>query len=144
MLDISDIEIINKLMEEKMEEPKMDEEYKYTLSFINNQPGLVIRGDHTLQLENAIAAIVPVFKKFKNALIAAEKKQELAVAQTPPLPTEPRVVPVTDTLQATCEIHKTKMFKGTSKTKVDEFGQPKTYWYHRNTEGKMCFGKGYQ
>ena len=137
-MDKEDETWIDKIMKEvdKMKEDKMDEGYKYTLSFINNQPGLVIRGDHTLQLENAITAVVPVFRKFKNALIAVEKKQEQAFQES-------KVVPVEDNLLTNCVKHGIKMIQGTSKTKKDEFGEFKTYWYHRNTQGQMCFGDGW-
>lgn len=38
---------------------------------------------------------------------------------------------------AWCDVHKTKLLQATSK----KTGKP--YFYHR-TDGKMCFGKGYQ
>lgn len=36
------------------------------------------------------------------------------------------------------------MHKGASQTKKDEYGNPKTYWYHKNGAGQMCFGSGYK
>lgn len=36
------------------------------------------------------------------------------------------------------------MFRGVSKSKFDKDGNPKTYWWHKNSEGRMCFGSGYQ
>lgn len=37
------------------------------------------------------------------------------------------------------------MYKGVSKTKLDDEGNPKSYWWHKDPEGKrICFGDGYQ
>lgn len=40
----------------------------YTFSFINGQPGLVIRGNHSKEISQRLDAILPVFKRFKEAV----------------------------------------------------------------------------
>lgn len=74
----------------------MSEGYaKYTVSFINNSPSLVIRVEHGKELENALTSILPDYRKFVDAIKnATEKKQEQIANEQPPAPTEPRYVPV--------------------------------------------------
>lgn len=36
------------------------------------------------------------------------------------------------------------MLEGTSKTKFDRNGNPKTYFYHDSTDGRRCFSRGYE
>jgi len=38
-----------------------------------------------------------------------------------------------------CTPHNAQLFQNTSKTKLDDNGQPKVYWGHM-ADGKMCFG----
>ena len=45
--------------------------------------------------------------------------------------------PKQDNLKATCKVHNVPMIQKWSDKKQ------KYYWYHRNEEGQMCFGKGY-
>ena len=45
--------------------------------------------------------------------------------------------PKQDNLKATCKVHNVPMIQKWSDKKQ------KYYWYHRNDEGQMCFGKGY-
>jgi hypothetical protein len=101
-----------------------EKEPKYTISYINNQPGLVIKFDHASEAENAIVAILPIFKKFKDAVINGEEKKEQEFKE--------------GGLKATCEVHGVDMSRGISKKTNKE------YWYHRNAKGEICFGKGYQ
>lgn len=42
-------------------------EQKFTISFINNSPGLVVRGETDKEMEAAIKEILPIFKRFKEA-----------------------------------------------------------------------------
>ncbi len=35
------------------------------------------------------------------------------------------------------------MFEGKSKTKKNDDGTPKTYYWHKGPNGQMCFGQGY-
>lgn len=39
-----------------------------------------------------------------------------------------------------CDIHDTEMTQRTSKTKLDENGEPKSYWAHELGDGSLCFG----
>jgi hypothetical protein len=48
----------------------------------------------------------------------------------------PSSTPAEETI---CEIHKVAMFRGVSKNKFDDEGNPKKYWWHKNA-GNMCFG----
>lgn len=36
------------------------------------------------------------------------------------------------------------MFRGISKSKLDDSGNPKVYYWHKGENGKMCFGSGYK
>jgi len=103
---------------------------KYTISFINGNPGLVVKADNMVELENAILKVLPIFKKFKDSIKESSPSAE------------PKLVPVNETLTAKCSVHGAQMTNGTSKTKLDEFGKPKSYWYHREGS-QMCFGKGW-
>ncbi len=61
------------------------EEQKYTISFINGTPGLVVRGDTAEEMETSIRAVLPVFSKFKNAIekgYAARAGVSTAIPQT--------------------------------------------------------------
>ena len=65
-------EILNE-MEESGEKEKAGN-YKdatYTLSFINGSPGIVIRADHSVELDNRIGKVLPLFKRFKAAIETA-------------------------------------------------------------------------
>jgi hypothetical protein len=43
----------------------------------------------------------------------------------------------------TCSVHDAPMQRGVSKTKFDDLGNPKAYWYHDGPKGR-CFGSGYR
>ena len=57
---------------------------------------------------------------------------ELAKAQVKPERPKP------DGLKARCKVHNIEMKQAWSEKKQDY------YWYHRNDEGQICFGKGYK
>jgi len=97
---------------------------KYTISFISGQPGLVVKADDSVELENALAKILPIYKKFREAISVIKEATR----------SEPNA-PKTG-ISATCEVHNIKMAEGFSK----KTGKP--YWYHRDDD-KICFGKGY-
>lgn len=48
--------------------------------------------------------------------------------------------------QKVCSSHEEPvvMFMGKSKTKTNEDGSPKTYYWHKGQNGEMCFGSGYK
>ncbi|RLI55092.1 MAG: hypothetical protein DRP09_11060 [Candidatus Thorarchaeota archaeon] len=48
----------------------------YTLSIINGNPGLVIRADHTRELENRMKKALPIFKKLKGAMQEGKKQTQ--------------------------------------------------------------------
>ena len=50
-------------------------EANYVLSFINGQPGLVVRDDNPAELEAKMNAILPYFKKFRAAVEKAGVKK---------------------------------------------------------------------
>jgi len=103
----------------------MSEDRKYTLSFINGQPGLVIKVDNSKEAENAIAKIFPVFKRFRDAIDNGVEKTKSA----PIAPKQPRLV-------VTCEAHGIQMASGISRKTNNE------YWYHDVPNQGRCFGKG--
>lgn len=96
-------------------------EHRYTISFINGTPGLVVRSDYSTEMEQAIRDILPIFKRFKEAV---ETKK--------PVQTE------TSQLKSICKEHGVEMKSGISKKTGNE------YWFHKNADGAICFGKGYQ
>lgn len=53
------------------------EEGRFVISFINGSPGLVVRGDSADEIDKNIHEILPVFKKFREAVEkGAQQKQE--------------------------------------------------------------------
>ena len=75
MSDFDPNEVIELLGGEKME--KKFTEANYTISFINGQPGLVVRSDSPAEIEEMMKAVLPYFKKFRSAVESAgEKKLE--------------------------------------------------------------------
>jgi hypothetical protein len=61
-------EDINQIKESMGDMTKQFTEANYTISFINGQPGLVVRCDEPAELEGMVEAIKPYFKKFKEAV----------------------------------------------------------------------------
>lgn len=43
-------------------------EPRYVVSFINGQPGLVVRGNSASEIESSMTAILPYFRKFREAV----------------------------------------------------------------------------
>jgi hypothetical protein len=43
-------------------------EANYTISFINGQPGLVVRSDSPAEIEEMMKAVLPYFKKFREVV----------------------------------------------------------------------------
>lgn len=62
----------------------------------------------------------------------ADDDGEKAMART-----KPEARPEADNLTATCKVHNEPMVQKWSEKKQ------KMYWYHKNEDGQMCFGKGY-
>lgn len=104
-------------------------EPKYTMSFINGNPGFVIKTDTTEELDDAIREALPIFKKFKRAVDTYREKQEAAA--TPP-PGQKDNSPI-------CGIHNVQMTwrpAGVSKA-----GKPyQGFWScpTRNVDGSYC------
>lgn len=73
MLDHTDIDFINKQFGNKNMESK---DYRYTISFINGSPGLVVKGDDPADAQTMINDILPVFKSFKEAVEKAQPKPQ--------------------------------------------------------------------
>jgi len=58
-------------------------DHKFTMSFINGNPGFVVNCDTPEELDKAIAGALPIFKKFKGAVDTYREKQESAAAPPP-------------------------------------------------------------
>ena len=69
MITKEDIKQIKESMGETMTEPT------YVISFINGQPGLVVRSDSAVEIEQKIKDILPYFKKFREAVGKAGASQ---------------------------------------------------------------------
>lgn len=93
-------------------------EANYVISFINGQPGLVVRAEEPAEIEERIKAILPYFKKFREAVEKGSVKKAEASGLT-----------------AKCEIHNATMKEYTSK----RTGEP--YMGHYIPDKGMCFGK---
>lgn len=101
---------------------------RYTISFINGNPGLVIRGDTKREIKQAMDEILPLFKTFKNAIDTKRERQEQDA--TPP--------PGGQTNQPTCGIHGTKMEWKTGVSK--KTNKPYAFWGcpTKNADGSFC------
>jgi predicted rRNA methylase YqxC with S4 and FtsJ domains len=99
-------------------------EATYTLSFINGQPGLVVRADHSQELINRISKVLPIYKRFREAIQNGVEEKKAAPNASPEV-------------QAFCQVHGIQMAKGISRKTNKE------YFYHDSPEGNRCFGKGY-
>jgi hypothetical protein len=68
MITNEDKELINKSIEGDNYMSKDFTEANYVISFINGQPGLVVRGEMPAEIEERMEAILPYFKKFRTAV----------------------------------------------------------------------------
>jgi len=68
-----------KLIKESMGDMSKDfNEANYVISFINGQPGLVVRSDSAPEIEERIKDILPYFKKFREAVEKASASKSTA------------------------------------------------------------------
>lgn len=124
-LDQSDQEFVDRQFDTGSENTLINLEPRYTISFINGQPGLVIRENTPEMMDEAIRKILPVFKKFRAAFNKAQKSTQSA----PNASSE---------VTAFCSTHNVQMAQGISRR------TNKPYFYHDGPEGEgRCFGKGY-
>ena len=65
MSDFDPNEVLEVLGDKKM---KNFTEANYTISFINGSPGLVVRADEPAEVEERTNAILPYFRKFREAV----------------------------------------------------------------------------
>lgn len=92
-------------------------EQRYTISFINGTPGLVVREDYPADMEQAIRDILPIFKRFKEAVEAGKKVSQASQPSS---------------LKAICKIHGVEM-------EEKDFGKG-PFFSHRASDG-WCNGK---
>lgn len=107
----------------------MSDEGKITISYINENPGLVVRGDTAEEVDQLIASVLPVYKKFKDA-IDKGKQARIQNQNTPP--------PGGDTNPPLCGIHGNQMVW---KTWVSQkTGKLYAFWScpTRNSDGSYC------
>lgn len=72
------------------------EEHKLTMSFINGNPGFVVKADNAQELDALIKEALPRFKAFKSAVDTYREKQQRDA--TPP----PQETPI-------CAVHNSQM-----------------------------------
>lgn len=70
---------------EEQNKPVIKLEPKYTISFINGSPGLVVRGENHVEVENAVNAILPYFKRFREAVEKATDDKAEATGRATPI-----------------------------------------------------------
>jgi hypothetical protein len=100
-------------------------EHRFTMSFINGNPGFVINVDTGEELDAAIRDVLPRFKAFKVAVDTYREKQ--INEQTPP----PQATPV-------CGIHHTQAVWKTGVSR--KTGKPYAFWScpTKNPDGSFC------
>lgn len=107
----------------------MSEDKKLTMSFINGNPGFVVKADDAVELDQLLAAALPIFRKFKTAVDTYREKQQNDAATLPGQTTQN---------PPTCGIHKTQMkwLTGVSK----KTGRPYAFWScpTKNPDGSYC------
>jgi len=110
----------------------MSEDSKYTISYINETPGLVIRIDHAKEADEAITAILPVFKRFQEAV--DKGKQNRIKQKTNATPPPVNEAPL-------CSVHGTKKVWRTGTSK--KTGEPFAFWAcpTKNADGSFCRSK---
>jgi len=109
-------------------------EAKYTISYINETPGIVIRGETPDEVEEYIKGILPIFKKFSEAVDKgkqARMKQQAEQAQ----PGTPEGEAPICTVHGTTKVWKTGVSKTTNK--------PYAFWScpTLNADGSYCRSK---
>lgn len=67
----------------------MANEAKIQISFIRDDPGLVVRADTAEEIDQLIASALPIYKKFRDAVEKAQAKRAEAIQPTQPSPPFP-------------------------------------------------------
>ena len=100
-------------------------DHRLTVSFINGNPGLVVKADTKEEMEASIREVLPIFKKFKTAVDVYREKQ--VNDATPP----PGQNPI-------CGIHNTPMQWKTGVS--NKTNKPYAFWScpTRNPDGSFC------
>ena len=106
---------------------------KYTISYINESPGLVIRAEHAKEVDEAITAILPVFKRFKEQ-VDKGKEARMKQQQEQSLPGTP------DGEAPICSTHGTKKVWKTGRSQA---GKDYAFWAcpTKNADGSFCKAK---
>jgi hypothetical protein len=96
---------------------------KFTISFINGQPGLVVRGNTAAETDANIKEILPIYKRFRDAIEA--KRASMGITTPQPTQTPVDTAPV-------CPYHNHPMKWKTGTYKTDsqwhKAGEPYGFW----------------
>ena len=108
-------------------------EATFTISYINGNPGLVVRGEEAQEIDNLINAIMPVFRDFEKILkpAAPVPYQPEKAVEKPQSAVKVINNPIDDNV--VCEIHRIKM------THYEKDGNE--WWSHKRENGQYCNGR---
>lgn len=104
------------------------DEHKLTMSFINGNPGFVVKANTAEEIDELLKSSLPIFKKFKTAVDTYREKQ-MAESTPPPGQTQDNMI---------CKIHNTPMIWKTGFSKKSN--KPYAFWAcpTKNPDGSFC------